>query len=229
MITVKRPRLLDSNLKETAALYPLGLQINLQTPGVSTATLTLSPNDAEPGMHDWIEIYNQNGSVGVYRVTNPVTDFNQQLTLTLRHGIDCLADSVLESQEDYKGAPAALLTRLLNAQKTLVNGVKPWTLGTCAATDDIEVNINYPRLSELLNNIEEQLEGYLIVYDPYVELYHYESKTRGAENTKEKVQRFQTEIEYMRSHWITILKDGDPYYNKNLSLSKWNYALRYKG
>lgn len=168
MITVKRPRLLDSDLKETAALHPLGLQINLQTPGVSTATLTLSPNDAEPGMHDWIEIYNQNGSVGVYRVTNPVTDFNQQLTLTLRHGIDCLADSVLESQEDYKGAPAALLTRLLNAQKTLVNGVKPWTLGTCAATDDIEVNINYPRLSELLNNIEEQLEGYLIVYDQTV-------------------------------------------------------------
>ena len=160
--------MLDSNLKETAALHPLGLQINLQTPGVSTATLTLSPNDAEPGMHDWIEIYNQNGSVGVYRVTNPVTDFNQQLTLTLRHGIDCLADSVLESQEDYKGAPAALLTRLLNAQKTLVNGVKPWALGTCAATDDIEVNINYPRLSELLNNIEEQLEGYLIVYDQTV-------------------------------------------------------------
>lgn len=71
--------------------------------------------------------------------------------------------------------------------------------------------------------------GYLVVYDPYAELYHYESKTRGAENTKEKVERFQTEIEYMRSHWITILKEGDPYYNKNLSLSKWNYALRYKG
>lgn len=71
--------------------------------------------------------------------------------------------------------------------------------------------------------------GYLIVYDPYVEFYHYESKTRGAENTKEKVERFQTEIEYMRSHWIKILKEGDPYYNKNLSLSKWNYSLRYKG
>ena len=119
-------------------------------------------------MHDWIELYNQNSSVGVYRVTNPVTDFNQQLTLTLRHGIDCLADAVLEAQEDYKGAPQALLTRLLNAQKTLVNGVKPWVLGTCAATDDIDVNINYPRLSELLNTIEGQLEGYLITYDQTV-------------------------------------------------------------
>lgn len=68
--------------------------------------------------------------------------------------------------------------------------------------------------------------GYLIVYDPYVRLYHMESKTRGAEDSKEKVRRFQSEIEYMRSNWIEILKNGDPYYNKNLSLTKWNYSLR---
>ena len=68
--------------------------------------------------------------------------------------------------------------------------------------------------------------GHLIVYDPYVKLYHYESKSRGAEDSEEKVRRFQSEIEYIRSHWIDILKNGDPYYNKNLSLSKWNYSLK---
>ena len=66
----------------------------------------------------------------------------------------------------------------------------------------------------------------LIVYDPYVQLYDMESKTRGAEDNKEKVRRFQEEIEYMRCQWIDILKKGDPYYNKNLSLTKWNYSLR---
>ena len=66
----------------------------------------------------------------------------------------------------------------------------------------------------------------LIVYDPYVQLYHMESKTRGAEDNKEKVRRFQEEIEYMRCQWIDILKKGDPYYNKNLSRTKWNYSLR---
>lgn len=69
-------------------------------------------------------------------------------------------------------------------------------------------------------------KDYLIVYDPYVELYHYESKTRGAEDTKEKVRRFQSEIEYMRCHWINILKNGDPAYNPNLTLKKWDYSLR---
>ena len=69
-------------------------------------------------------------------------------------------------------------------------------------------------------------QGHLIVYDPYVELYHYESKTRGAEDTTEKIRRFQSEIEYMRSHWSSILKNGDPAYNPNLSLKKWDYSLR---
>ena len=68
--------------------------------------------------------------------------------------------------------------------------------------------------------------GYLVVYNPKVELYHYESKSRGSEDNEEKVRRFQREIEFMRSRWITILKEGDPNYNKNLTLSKWNYSLR---
>ena len=69
-------------------------------------------------------------------------------------------------------------------------------------------------------------KGYLVVYDAYVEMIHYESKTRGAEDTEEKVRRFQSEIEYMRSRWIKLLKEGDPYYNPNLTLSKWNFSLR---
>ena len=85
-------------------------------------------------------------------------------------------------------------------------------------------------LSVAFNDVDLCLKvretGRLIVYDPYVQLYHMESKTRGAEDSQEKVRRFQEEIEYIRCHWIDILKKGDPYYNKNLSLSKWNYSLR---
>ena len=68
--------------------------------------------------------------------------------------------------------------------------------------------------------------GYLVVYNPYVELYHYESKTRGPEDTKEKVRRFHGELEYMRSHHLDILKNGDPMYNRNLTLTKWDYSLK---
>ncbi|MGI6019995.1 MAG: glycosyltransferase family 2 protein [Lachnospiraceae bacterium] len=68
--------------------------------------------------------------------------------------------------------------------------------------------------------------GYLVVYNPYAEAYHDESRSRGAEDTEEKRRRFQEEMEYMRTRWQDILKNGDPYYNKNLSLKKWNYSLR---
>ena len=69
-------------------------------------------------------------------------------------------------------------------------------------------------------------KGYRVVYDPFAELYHDESRTRGAEDTPEKARRFQNEIEYFRSHWTDILKEGDPLYNPNLSLKKWSYSLR---
>lgn len=68
--------------------------------------------------------------------------------------------------------------------------------------------------------------GYLVVYDPFVEAYHYESKTRGAEDTQEKVRRFGEEIEFFRTRWIELLKEGDPCYNPNFSLKKCNYALK---
>lgn len=68
--------------------------------------------------------------------------------------------------------------------------------------------------------------GYLVVYNPYAELYHYESKTRGLEDSPEKQRRFQSEIEYMRCHWLDILKRGDPYYNRNFSLKGCNYSIR---
>lgn len=69
-------------------------------------------------------------------------------------------------------------------------------------------------------------EGYLVVYDPYVEAYHYESKSRGKEDTKEKVHRFGEEIDFFRTRWIDLLKAGDPYYNPNFSLKKCNYKLK---
>ncbi len=68
--------------------------------------------------------------------------------------------------------------------------------------------------------------GYLVVFDPFAEAYHDESRTRGDEDTEEKRRRFQTEIEYMRTRWHRILVEGDPYYNPNLSLQKWNYSLK---
>lgn len=68
--------------------------------------------------------------------------------------------------------------------------------------------------------------GKLVVYAPYALLYHYESKSRGLEDTPEKVERFNREVAVFARKWPDILKNGDPYYNPNLTLRKSNFALR---
>ncbi len=70
-----------------------------------------------------------------------------------------------------------------------------------------------------------QEKGYRIVYNPYAELYHFESKSRGEENTVTKVDRFNDEISYFEKRWATILKEGDPYYNPNLTLKYNDFSL----
>ena len=67
--------------------------------------------------------------------------------------------------------------------------------------------------------------GYLIVYNPNAELMHYESKSRGYEDTEEKIKRFGSEIQLFQERWKEFLEKGDPYYNPNLSLNRNDFGL----
>ena len=69
-------------------------------------------------------------------------------------------------------------------------------------------------------------KGYLIVWTPYAEAYHHESKSRGAEDTPEKVKRFEGEILAFRKKWKKELASGDPYYNPNLALDSTDFRVR---
>lgn len=57
--------------------------------------------------------------------------------------------------------------------------------------------------------------GYLIVWTPYAELYHYEYKSRGLNETPEKQAVTAREIEYFKTKWAPELSACDPYYNPN--------------
>lgn len=68
--------------------------------------------------------------------------------------------------------------------------------------------------------------GKLVIYNPYAELYHYESKSRGLEDTPEKVERFNREVAIFNQRWDALLASGDPYYNRNLTLNKADFSLK---
>ncbi len=69
-------------------------------------------------------------------------------------------------------------------------------------------------------------KGYRNVYIPYVELYHYESKTRGYEYSKEKEERFNRESENFKNKWKNFLDKGDPYYNINFTRDTCNFDIK---
>lgn len=73
--------------------------------------------------------------------------------------------------------------------------------------------------------LKVRMAGYRNLWTPYAELYHYESKSRGYEDTPEKARRFKSEVEYMENKWGQLLK-ADPYYSPNLTLVREDFSLK---
>ena len=69
-------------------------------------------------------------------------------------------------------------------------------------------------------------KGYLNVFTPFAELYHFESISRGLDDSGEKAERYNRESEYFRNKWEKVLEKGDPYYNPNFSLDRSDYSLK---
>ena len=69
-------------------------------------------------------------------------------------------------------------------------------------------------------------KGYLNVWNPYCELFHYESKSRGMDDNGESAARYNEESARFREKWKKQLEQGDPYYNPNFSLDRSDYSLK---
>ena len=68
--------------------------------------------------------------------------------------------------------------------------------------------------------------GYLNVFTPFAELYHFESISRGLDDKGAAAQRYNEESERFRKKWRKMLDAGDPYYNSNFSLDRSDFALK---
>lgn len=112
--------------------------------------------------------------------------------------------------QDYSAVTAACMM----SKRSLFDQVGGFREELAVAFNDIDYCLK-------LRKLEKK-----IVYNPYALLYHYESKSRGLEDTPEKVERFNREVARFIGYWPDIVIGGDPYYNPNLTLRKSNFALR---
>ena len=112
--------------------------------------------------------------------------------------------------QDYSCVTAACLL----TKRSLFDTVGGFTEKLAVAFNDVDYCMKVRAL------------GKLVVYNPYAKFYHYESKSRGMEDTPEKLARFHSEILTFGTTWKDILRDGDPYYSPALTFRKANFALK---
>lgn len=112
--------------------------------------------------------------------------------------------------QDYSCVTAACLL----TKRSLFDEVGGFTEKLAVAFNDVDYCMKVRAL------------GKLVVYNPYAKFYHYESKSRGMEDTPEKLARFHSEILTFGTTWKDILRDGDPYYSPVLTFRKANFALK---
>lgn len=123
----RSPRLLDENLREVMRLFPSSLSAGIPESGYATVSMVL-PEDAPVKMRDFVEVYRNDESLGVYRVANIGHVYVDSIEVSLVHGLKTLEDSVLVGQGKLSTNVKTALTTLLSAQKT-----QRWTLGTVEA------------------------------------------------------------------------------------------------
>lgn len=68
-------------------------------------------------------------------------------------------------------------------------------------------------------------KGYLILWTPFAELYHYEYKTRRYPSSSMEIKRERRERKLYQKKWRCVLRKSDPYYNPNLMYEKANFLI----
>ena len=164
-MSVRLPRLLDAQLREVCRLHPVTLSINERLVPPHDASMTLPPGEGAP-FHAWVELYTIDGSAGVYRVSGASECYVITGDVDLEHSAAILGDTIIPGEGKYSGTCAEVLTAMLENQTTLINGQKPWVLGTCAKSASIEYAYDCNNiLSAMTEVVGDEKDGYALEFD----------------------------------------------------------------
>lgn len=130
------------------------------------------------------------------------------------------------SHKRYARSAAGYFSRLICTQN--VSAVTAACLIVRRSIYDAVAGLDDKNLKVAFNDVDFCLKvrdaGYRNLWTPYAELYHHESISRGNDDTPEKKERFQCEIEFMKSKWGHSLRT-DPYYNPNLTKDREDFTF----
>ena len=164
-MSVRLPRLLDAQLHEVRRLHPVTLSINERLVPPHDASMTLPPGEGA-SFHAWVELYTIDGSAGFYRVSSASESYVSTGDVDLEHSAAILGDAIIPGEGKYSGTCAEVLTAMLANQTTLINGQKPWVLGDCVKSSNIEYAYDCNNiLSAMTEVVGDEKDGYALEFD----------------------------------------------------------------
>lgn len=164
-MSIRLPRLLDENLQEKNRLLPLSLAVHLRLFPLSTAELVLPAEGDAVSPLDLLELFDESGSLGIYRVQAVENMVGQTRMVKLEHGFCTLRDSVIPAQ-GFMDTVRGTINRLLACQTD-----PRWSVGDIDVPDDLTIIFatEYVNLLDALETLLGMLpEGYALDFDQSV-------------------------------------------------------------
>ena len=155
-------RVLDSNMHELRRLHPTQQSVDDRVTPLSTASLTL-PEGEHAAFGEWVEVFTQSGSAGVYRVVSASETYTGEASAELEHGICALGDAIIPGEGTISGTLSHVLSTMLGYQVVNAGGAPLWALGSVATNAQASFdNDSTNLLSAVLAVVPD---GYMLTFD----------------------------------------------------------------
>ena len=183
------------------------------------ALLCLLNNDIEVVDPDWLSIL---CGYAIQPGTGAVGAALWYPNDTLQHGGVILAGDAIAGHMHHllpKGGAGyfgrAVLAQQISAVSAACLLVRRTLFDAVGGLDADNLKVGYNDIDFCL---KLGLAGYRNVYVPYANLYHYESASRGKDDTGERALRLSRESAWMQNRWGDVL-NRDAFYNPNLEVA----------
>lgn len=156
------PRLLDSNLGEVARISAK-VSLDLQIDPLSSATMEIPWGMHAVKVRDFIELFDPDGSAGIFRVSKTEETVGQYTRVWLKHVFATLDDDLVVGVQAMEGTFREVVSSILSAQT-----VPRWTLGDVELPDEYTIlySASYDTLRTAITGIFEKIpHGYMFVFD----------------------------------------------------------------
>ena len=146
---------------ERGRLQAVSCSLDLSVTDLPKAAIIIPSVDEIPSTHDFIEIFTEHGSAGIFRVVSSTYRYGQTCQLQLIGAADTLSDDIWAASEDETTRTVAQWIQLILSKQN----TRRWKFGSCALSASLKMRVNYGELWAMLEECRNVRPGYRWQYD----------------------------------------------------------------